>query len=172
MGFRNWLQAALALLIVTTATAQAGSGGPAAGGQGSGGQGSGGQSSGGQGSGTSTTTCPKKQARHVAERVTPHGELPCTGGSISFGGLTVSTPSSACPIFATHQQQHEVEVDAPTQTMVEVVGQASTWIYYFACESDWLLIIPWGSSCAISRTVTGSDNPRFRTISCEAGINP
>ena len=116
---------------------------------------------------TAQGSCPNKQAQFVPESLTMHGELPCSGGTISFGGLTISSDGIACPIFATHIMPHEIEVDAVTETMVEVTGQASTWIYYFTCQQDWLLILPWGRSCVIKSRVAGADLPRYRTVPCQ-----
>jgi hypothetical protein len=115
---------------------------------------------------TAQGTCPKKQAKFIPEALTMHGELPCSGGTVSFGGLTISSTQIACPIFATHTMPHEVEVDALTETMVEVTGKASSWIYYFECQQDWFLIVPWGSSCLMKSTLAGASLPRYRTVPC------
>lgn len=112
-------------------------------------------------------SCPKKQARHVPESLTMHGALPCSGGTISFGGVTISSSSSSCPIFATHTMPHEIEVDATTETMVELTGQASVWIYFFQCQREWLIIVPWGSSCVMKSQNAGLDLQRYRTVPCK-----
>ncbi|MFT4514208.1 MAG: hypothetical protein ACI89X_002455 [Planctomycetota bacterium] len=116
---------------------------------------------------TAQDTCPKKQAKHVPEKVVSHGELPCSGGTISFGGLTLISQSTACPMFATHTMEHEIEEDSRDKTMIEVTGQSSSWIYFFECQRDWLLIIPWGSNCTMSSTTIGPDLVRYRTIPCK-----
>jgi hypothetical protein len=115
---------------------------------------------------TAQGTCPNKQAKFVPETLAMHGELPCSGGTISFGGLTISSENIACPIFATHIMPHEIEVDALTETMVELTGTASSWIYYFACQQDWFLILPWGSSCVMKSRAAGASMPRYRTVPC------
>lgn len=111
-------------------------------------------------------SCPKKQAQHVPETFTMHGELPCSGGTISFGGLTITSKSTACPVFATHTMPHEIEASATTMTMVELTGQASVWVYYFECRQEWLVILPWGSSCVMKSQNAGSDLQRYRTVPC------
>ncbi len=119
-----------------------------------------------------TGSCPKKQAKFVPERLTMHSKLPCSGTSISVGGVTLASSGAACPLLATHTMDHEIEVDSIHNTMIEVTGQSATTIYHFECDQDWLLIIPWGSSCQLARTVVGPALVRYRTIPCATVITP
>ena len=52
-------------------------------------------------------------------------------------------------------------------TRTQLYAQVSTRIYHFACERDYLLFIPWDSSCRLVAEKAGAALPRMTTVPCE-----
>lgn len=115
---------------------------------------------------TAQDGCPRTKAQHVPERFSFKGQQACPGITINVGGANVSTPGQNCPLLATHYPDHELEVPSGSETMVAVHAQAPTYIYHFACERDWFLVIPWGSTCQLSARFAGVPVLRMTTIPC------
>lgn len=112
--------------------------------------------------------CPHKEAEHVPETFTFHGAQACAGATINIGGATIQTPGQACPVMGvyTPPNEHEVSAGKDKATRVQVVGQAPTRVYHFRCQTDWYLIVPWGSSCRVSTQLNGASVLRMITVPC------
>lgn len=116
--------------------------------------------------GVAQGSCPKTKAQHVPERFSFKGQQSCPGINISIGGTSVTTPGQNCPLVGTYYPDHEIEVASDDNTMVTVHAQATSFVYHFACVSEWLLIIPWGSTCQLTARYNGVPVMRMTTIPC------
>jgi len=122
--------------------------------------------------GTAQDNCPKTKAQHVPERFSFKGRQACPGISVNIGGASVATPGQQCPLVATYYPDHEIEVPSNAETMVHVHATAPSYVYHFACVRDWLLIIPWGSTCQLSARYTNVPVLRMTTVPCAANTTP
>ena len=118
--------------------------------------------------------CPKTKAVTVPRAVEFHGAVKCGSVSLNIGGATVSGPSQGCPLLAVLVPEHECTENQASgaRTYVQVYGQVTTRIYHFACERDWLLFLPWGSTCRLASDKAGAVLPRMTTVPCEPPERP
>ena len=74
-----------------------------------------------------------------------------------------------CPLLAVLVPEHELEEPQTngSHTRTMVYGEATTRVYNFACEREWLLFIPWDSSCRLVAEKNGAALPRMTTIPCD-----
>jgi len=117
---------------------------------------------------TGQSTCPHREAKHVPESFAFYGNQSCSGTTFSLGGATVTTPGQNCPVVATYSPPSEFE--SPTGkdvlTKVQVVAQAAVKVYHFSCQTDWYVIVPWGSSCRVTSQGNGATLLRLVTTPC------
>ena len=115
------------------------------------------------------TTCPKTRARTVPREVEFHGAAKCGAVSLTIGGATFTGPDQGCPLLAVLVPEHELEEPQTngSHTRTMVYGEATTRVYNFACEREWLLFIPWDSSCRLVAEKNGAVLPRMTTIPCD-----
>lgn len=118
---------------------------------------------------TAQTTCPKTRARTVPRDVEFHGAAKCGAVSLTIGGATFTGPDQGCPLLAVLVPEHELEEPQTngSHTRTMVYGEATTRVYNFACEREWLLFIPWDSSCRLVAEKNGAVLPRMTTIPCD-----
>jgi hypothetical protein len=110
--------------------------------------------------------CPNLKAQDVPLSIQYGAPQNCGSVSYSFGGVNASSSMTCCPLFVLIVPPHQVAVASDRKTRTEVVGQAPVTIHYFTCEQDWLVIIPWGSSCAFRAMNTLYHEDRLRTVDC------
>lgn len=113
--------------------------------------------------------CPKSKAVTIPRNVEFHGVIKCGSVKLNVGGATFSGPAQGCPLLAILVPEHEVEAVQTNgeRTQTRVYEQVTTWIHHYACERDWLLFIPWGSSCRLASTKAGAALPRMTTVPCQ-----
>lgn len=118
---------------------------------------------------TAQMACPKTKAQTVPRDVEFHGVAKCGAVSLTIGGATISGPNQGCPLLAILVPEHEVEEPQTNgaHTRTQLYAQVSTRIYHFACERDYLLFIPWDSSCRLVAEKAGAALPRMTTVPCE-----
>ena len=110
--------------------------------------------------------CPRTKAKHIPEQVSFQGSQDCGSIKLRIGDTEISSPGQGCPLIASHTFAHEIEVSSTSETMTQVHSQVPSYVYHFRCKQDWWLIIPWGTSCEIARTITGAPQLRMTTIPC------
>jgi len=73
-----------------------------------------------------------------------------------------------CPLLIVDTPTHELEVDAGPEagTRVRNTDVVKEWSYFFKCEQDWFVIIPWGSRCVFDRQVLRGTLCRRITVPC------
>lgn len=121
---------------------------------------------------TAQGNCPRTKAQTVPRDVQFYGVVKCGSVSLDIGGATFSGPNQGCPLLAVLVPQHEREVDQTNgaNTQTRVYTQVSTRIYHFACDRDWLLFIPWDSTCRLVQEKAGSALPRMTTVPCPSPV--
>ena len=114
--------------------------------------------------------CPQTKAVTVPRTIQFHGAVKCGSVRLNIGGTTFSSPGQGCPLLALIVPEHEVEAAHTNgqQTQAEVYAQVSTQIFHYECRREWLLFIPWGSSCRLKAARVGGVLPRMTTSSCSA----
>lgn len=114
--------------------------------------------------------CPQTKAVTVPRTIQFHGAVKCGSVRLNIGGTTFSSPGQGCPLLALIVPEHEVEAAQTNgqQTQAEVYAQVSTQIFHYECRREWLLFIPWGSSCRLKAARVGGVLPRMTTSSCSA----
>ena len=114
--------------------------------------------------------CPQTKAVTVPRTIQFHGAVKCGSVRLNIGGTTFSSPGQGCPLLALLVPEHEVEAAQTNgqQTQAEVYAQVSTQIFHYECRREWLLFIPWGSSCRLKAARVGGVLPRMTTSSCSA----
>lgn len=117
---------------------------------------------------TGQSSCPHREAKHVPEKFTFHGTQACSGATFNVGGATITTPGQSCPVMATYSPANEFETPTGKDvlTKVQVVGHSATKVYHFSCQTDWYLIVPWGSSCRVATQMNGATLLRLITVPC------
>lgn len=110
--------------------------------------------------------CPRTQAQEVPLNVQYGAPQNCGSVSYTFGGVNVSSGATGCPLFVLIVPAHQVAVPSDRKTKAEVVGQVPVTIHYFTCAQDWLVIIPWGSTCTFRSMNTIYNEDRLRTVDC------
>ena len=114
--------------------------------------------------------CPQTKAVTVPRTIQFHGAVKCGSVRLNIGGTTFSSPGQGCPLLALLIPEHELEAPQTNgqQTQAEVYAQVSTQIFHYECRREWLLFIPWGSSCRLKAARVGGVLPRMTTSSCSA----
>lgn len=122
------------------------------------------------GSAPAQGSCPRTQAETVPRTVGFHGVVHCGAVSFQVGGATFSGPNQGCPLLAVLVPEHEREVPQTngSQTRTSIYAQVATRVYHFACEREWLLFIPWDSTCRLVSENAGAVLPRMTTVPCAA----
>ena len=115
-------------------------------------------------------SCPQNKAVTVPRAIQFHGAVKCGSVRLNIGGTTFSSPGQGCPLLALLIPEHELEAPQTNgqQTQAEVYAQVSTQIFHYECRREWLLFIPWGSSCRLKAARVGGVLPRMTTSSCSA----
>ena len=113
-------------------------------------------------------SCPQTKAVTVPRAIQFHGAVKCGSVRLNIGGTTFSSPGQGCPLLALLVPEHEVEAAQTNgqQTQAEVYAQVSTQIFHYECRREWLLFIPWGSSCRLKAARVGGVLPRMNTSPC------
>jgi hypothetical protein len=114
-------------------------------------------------------TCPKTKAQTVPLDVQFFGLVKCGSVSFTIGGTTFSGPNQGCPLLAVQVPTHEVEVPQTNgnRTKTRIWGQVATEVYHYVCERDYLLFVPWDSTCTLERRHAGAALPRMTTVACD-----
>jgi len=115
------------------------------------------------------TTCPKTKANTVPLDVQFFGMVKCGTVNITIGGATFSGPNQGCPLLAVRVPAHEVEVPQTNNSLTKtnVWAQVTTEVYHFTCKRDYLLFLPWDSTCTLERRAAGAVLPRMSTVPCD-----
>ena len=115
--------------------------------------------------------CPQTKAVTVPRAIQLHGTVKCGSVQLNIGGTTFSSPGQGCPLLALLIPEHELEAPQTNaqQTQAKVYAQVSTQIFHYECHRDWLLFIPWGSSCRLKAARVGGVLPRMNTSPCAPG---
>lgn len=115
-------------------------------------------------------SCPRTKAVTVSRDIQFHGAVKCGSVQLNIGGTTFSSPGQGCPLLALLVPEHEIEAPQTNgqQTEATVYAQVSTQILHYECHRDWLLFIPWGSSCRLKTARAGGVLPRMNTSACSA----
>ncbi|MEC8252695.1 MAG: hypothetical protein VX044_05740 [Planctomycetota bacterium] len=113
--------------------------------------------------------CPNTKAVTISRTVEFHGAVECGAVRLNIGGATLSRANQGCPLLAILVPEHEVAEPQTSRarTRTHVYAHVTTRIYHFACEQDWLLFLPWGSTCRLARDKAGAVLPRMTTLPCE-----
>jgi len=112
--------------------------------------------------------CPRTKAETVASTVEFHGVVPCGAVQFQVGSATFSGPNQGCPLLAVLVPEHERETPQTNGalTQAKVYAQVTTRVYHFACQREWLLFIPWDSTCGLVSESAGAVLPRMTTAPC------
>ena len=118
--------------------------------------------------------CPNTKAVTISRTVEFHGAVECGAVRLNIGGATLSRANQGCPLLAILVPEHEVAEPQANRarTRAHVYAHVTTRIYHFACEQDWLLFLPWGSTCRLARDKAGAVLPRMTTLPCEPAESP
>lgn len=118
---------------------------------------------------TAQGSCPRTKAQTVPRTVEFHGAVQCGAVSFQVGGATFQGPNQGCPLLAVLVPEHERESPQTngSQTRAHIYAQVATRVYHFACEREWLLFIPWDSTCKLVSESSGAVLPRMTTRPCE-----
>ncbi len=110
--------------------------------------------------------CPMQTTQHVNENVTYGPPQTCGGFTYTFGNLQLSTLRDACPLFVVYTPPHDLAVPSPNRTMVDVAAQMPITKVTFRCVTEWLLVLPIGSTCIADRTFVVGQVPQLVTRPC------
>lgn len=117
---------------------------------------------------TAQGDCPRATSVRVPQTIQYGAVVACSGVTYQTGGISLST-TTGCPLFATIVPDHD-EV-RPTDKRTEVVqtGSRPGVIAYFACETSYLLFIPWSSRCRMQQESPYGVYPLLMTVACRNG---
>lgn len=117
---------------------------------------------------TAQDNCPKTKAQTIDRSLVFEGSMDCGGISITVAGTQLTSPTHGCPLLAVETPAHEREVPQKDglRTYAKVWDRVSVRTFHFECDQDWLLFLPWGSSCRFTRVTIGGVLPRMTTVPC------
>lgn len=113
-----------------------------------------------------TSSCPMQKARHVPLDVFYGPTQDCGGFTYSVGGVQIGGTQKGCPLFIIVTPPHDVAEPSSLDTKVQVTGFIPITMVTFICVTDWLLIIPVGSTCTLDRTTTLGSVQSLITVPC------
>ena len=118
--------------------------------------------------GYSTAQCPNTKAQTIAASTVLTGQQSCGITNLDIGNVQIATKQNRCPLFAVDTPAHEIVVAAssPANTKTMVSAIVSEWTYFFKCKQVWYVVVPWGSTCVVDRTILRNTLHRRVTISC------
>lgn len=118
-------------------------------------------------------SCPMTKAQTVPLDVQFFGAVKCGSVQFTIGGATFSGPTQGCPLLAIHVPTHEIEVAQTngTRTRTRIWNQVTTEVYNFVCEREYLLFVPWDSTCKLEGRHAGAPLARMTTVACEPPPN-
>jgi hypothetical protein len=111
-------------------------------------------------------TCPRTRAERIAGSEQYGPAASCSGLAFSGHGLKLST-ATGCPLFVTLIPEHHDVVPSASATRVEPMGARECRILFFTCQTDYLIVIPWGSVCVFERDLAWGSYPVLATLPCE-----
>jgi hypothetical protein len=110
-------------------------------------------------------TCPRERAVSVPRAVDYGPAVTCPGLTYSMPGLTLTTVTG-CPLFVTVTPAHEVIEASRDRTKVRVVGTDPVKIFFFTCQTRYLLFLPLSSYCTFDRESTIGTVMHLTTMEC------
>jgi hypothetical protein len=110
--------------------------------------------------------CPYTKADRIPASEQYGPAAACSGLSFSGHGFKLAT-ATGCPLFVTLTPQHHDIVPNSQATRAEKIGTREGRILYFRCQTDYVIIIPWGSSCVCDRDVAWGTYLVAATRPCE-----
>ncbi len=110
-------------------------------------------------------TCPKERAVSVPRSIDYGPSVTCPGLSYSIPGLTITT-ATGCPLFVTVTPAHEQAQPSRDRTQVRVASVDAVKVFFFTCQTRYLLFLPLSSYCAFDREVTAGTVMHLTTIGC------
>jgi hypothetical protein len=111
-------------------------------------------------------SCPRERAQGVPLDVTYGPPQGCGSVTYAFAGVTLTGTKPDCPLFIVFTPAHDIAAPTSSETMVEVTSTVPVTVHYFRCDTDWLIVIPIGSSCVFQNMATLGARNLLRTIPC------
>jgi len=109
--------------------------------------------------------CPRAMAVRVPQVIQYGAVVACSGVTYQTGGISLST-TTGCPLFATIVPEHDDVHPTDKRTEVVQTGSRPGVIAYFACETSYLLFIPWNSRCRLQQESPYGVYPLLITVAC------
>ena len=118
--------------------------------------------------GYATGQCPNTKAQTIAASTILTGQQNCGISNLDLGSIQINSKQNQCPLFAIDTPAHEVVIAANSEAMTKTMVTAivSEWTYFFKCKQVWYVVVPWGSTCVIDRTILRNTLHRRVTIPC------
>ncbi|HZN40537.1 MAG TPA: hypothetical protein VFD82_17160 [Planctomycetota bacterium] len=110
--------------------------------------------------------CPMEKTKHVPLDVFYGPSQDCGGFTYSVGGVTIGANRKGCPLFIIVTPPHEIAEPSSQETKVQVTANLPISMVTFTCTTDWILIIPIGSSCTLDRSVNLGTVQSMITVPC------
>lgn len=117
---------------------------------------------------TAQGDCPRAMAVRVPQAIQYGAVVACSGVTYQTGGISLST-TTGCPLFATIVPDHDDVRPTDKRTEVVQTGSRPGVIAYFACETSYLLFIPWSSRCKLQQESPYGVYPLLMTVACRNG---
>lgn len=112
--------------------------------------------------------CPRAMSVRVPQAIQYGAVVTCSGVTYQTGGISLST-TTGCPLFATIVPEHDDVRPTDKRTEVVQTGSRPGVIAYFACETSYLLFIPWSSRCRLQQESPYGVYPLLMTVACRNG---
>jgi hypothetical protein len=110
--------------------------------------------------------CPKERAVSVPQSIDYGPSIACPGITYSIPGLTIQT-ATGCPLFVTVTPAHEVAERSNDLTQVRVEGFDPVKVFFFTCQTRYLLFVPLSSYCAYDHVATIGSVMHLTTAGCQ-----